>query len=103
MRNKNIKGLLVYFQTADPAVPFETELEAEGESTETTAADLTSDIAQDVTEYHGPVIYRNGAVDMVLFPGGYATIIVTAVTFHSYTQEYLGSNSVVINGSAGVI
>ncbi len=59
----------VYIQAADPAVPFETELEAKDESSETTAADLTSDIAQDVTEYHGPVIYRNRAVDMVLFPG----------------------------------
>ena len=54
-------------------------------------------------EYHGPVIYRNGKVDMVRFPGGYATINGSAVTFHYYTQDYLGNNRAVVNGSTGAI
>ncbi len=93
----------VYIQTADAADPFETELEAQGESAETTAADLTSDIAQDVTEYHGPIICCNGTIDMVLFPGDYATINGTAVTFHYYTQDFLGNNRALINGTTGAI
>ncbi|MDE5794917.1 MAG: hypothetical protein K2I08_09380 [Muribaculaceae bacterium] len=40
---------------------------------------------------------------MILFPGGYATINGTAVTFHYYTQDYLGNNRAVINGSTGAI
>ncbi|MDE5812665.1 MAG: hypothetical protein K2H72_00115 [Muribaculaceae bacterium] len=51
----------------------------------------------------GYVVYRDGKVDMVLFPGGYATINGTAVTFHYYTQDYLGNNRAVINGSTGAI
>ena len=39
----------------------------------------------------------------MLFPGGYATINGTAVTFHYYTQDYLGNNRAVINGSTGAI
>ena len=54
-------------------------------------------------EYHGNVIYSDGKVDMVLFPGGYATINGSAVTFHYYTQDYLGNNRAVINGSTGAI
>ena len=53
-------------------------------------------------EYHGPVIYRDGAVDMVLFPGGYVTVS-GGVTFHYYTQDYLGNNRAVVNGSTGAI
>ena len=49
------------------------------------------------------LIYRDGKVDMVLFPGGYATINGAAVTFHYYTQDYLGNNRAVINGSTGAI
>ncbi|MDE7345749.1 MAG: hypothetical protein K2N48_03295 [Muribaculaceae bacterium] len=56
-----------------------------------------------VVEYHGNVIYHNGKADTVLFPGGYATIEGTAVTFHYYTQDYLGNNRAVINGSTGAI
>ena len=55
------------------------------------------------TEYRGNVIYRNSKVDMVLFPGGYATINGSAVTFHYYTQDYLGNNRAVINGSTGAV
>ncbi|MDE7349561.1 MAG: hypothetical protein K2N25_00710, partial [Muribaculaceae bacterium] len=55
------------------------------------------------TEYRANVIYRDGKVDMVLFPGGYATINGTAVTFHYYTQDYLGNNRAVINGTTGAI
>ncbi len=40
-------------------------------------------------------------VDKVLFPGGYATISGTTATFHYYTQDYLGNNRAVINGSTG--
>ncbi|MBO5444047.1 MAG: RHS repeat-associated core domain-containing protein, partial [Muribaculaceae bacterium] len=45
----------------------------------------------------------NGKVDMVRFPGGYATITDGLVTFHYYTQDYLGSNRAVVNGSTGAI
>ena len=58
---------------------------------------------QEKIEYRGPVIYRNGKIDMVQFPGGYATISGTTVTFHYYTQEYLGSNRAVVNGTTGAI
>lgn len=44
-----------------------------------------------------------GKVDMVLFPGGYATLNGTSVTFHYSTQDYLGNNRAVINGSTGAI
>ena len=54
-------------------------------------------------EYHGPVVYRNGNVDMVLFPGGYATVSGTTVTFHYYTQDYLGNNRAVVNGTTGLL
>ncbi len=50
---------------------------------------------------NAPIIYRNSTVDKVLFPGGYATISGTTVTFHYYTQDYLGNNRAVINGSTG--
>jgi len=52
-------------------------------------------------EYHGPVIYLNGSANMVRFPGGYATVKGSTVTFHYYTQDYLGNNRAVVNGSAG--
>ena len=58
---------------------------------------------QEKIEYRGPVIYRNGKIDMVQFPGGYATISGTTVTFHYYTQDYLGSNRAVVNGTTGAI
>ncbi|MCM1491119.1 MAG: hypothetical protein NC095_09890 [Muribaculum sp.] len=64
---------------------------------------LTPMDGHEYIEYHGPVIYRNGKIDMVQFPGGYATISGTAVTFHYYTQDYLGNNRAVINGSTGEI
>ena len=60
-------------------------------------------ISASVTEYRSNIIYRDGKVDMVLFPGGYATINGSAVTFHYYTQDYLGNNRAVINGSTGAI
>ena len=37
------------------------------------------------------------------FPGGYATINGSSFTFHYYTQDYLGNNRAVINGSTGAI
>lgn len=58
---------------------------------------------QSTIEYHGPVIYRDSKVDMALFPGGYATVSGSTVTFHYYTQDYLGNNRAVINGSTGAI
>ena len=68
------------------------------------AGDLTTiKYGISTTQYHGPVIYRNGTVEMLLFPGGYATINGAAVTFHYYTQDYLGNNRAVINGSTGAI
>ena len=69
-----------------------------GEETQAALSYATSKM-----EYHGNVIYSDGKVDMVLFPGGYATINGSAVTFHYYTQDYLGNNRAVINGSTGAI
>ncbi len=46
---------------------------------------------------------HDGKMDMVLYPGGYATISGSNVTFHYYTQDYLGNNRAVINGSNGTI
>ena len=54
-------------------------------------------------EYHGPVVYRNGKVDRVLFSGGYATIDGGNVTFHYYTQDCQGSNRAVVNGTTGAV
>ncbi len=70
---------------------------------ETAAVADTGVSGQSTVEYRGPVIYRYGKVDMVLFSGGYATIKGTEVTFHYYTPDYLGNNRAVINGSTGVI
>ncbi len=42
-------------------------------------------------------------LNLILFPGGYATIDGTSVMFHYYTQDYLGNNRAVINGSTGAI
>ena len=42
-------------------------------------------------EYHDPYIYLIDSIDMVLFPRGYATISGSTVTFHYYTQDYLGN------------
>ncbi len=56
-----------------------------------------------ITEYRGNLIYRDGKLDMVLFPGGYATVSGSTVTFHYYTQDYLGNNRAVINSSTGAI
>ncbi|MDE6695409.1 MAG: hypothetical protein K2K25_00855 [Muribaculaceae bacterium] len=64
---------------------------------------ISGALSRSTVECHGPVIYRNGMVDMVLFPGGYATLSGSRVTFHYYTQDYLGNNRAVINGSNGTI
>ena len=53
-------------------------------------------------EYRGPVVYRDGVPEKVLFPGGYATVR-KGVTFHYYTQDYLGNNRAVVNGSSGAV
>jgi len=45
--------------------------------------------------------YRDGIVNIVRFPGGYAIVKGSTVTFHYYTQDYLGNNRAVVNGSAG--
>ena len=67
-----------------------------------TGSSLTA-MGRTVMTYRGNVVYRNGIVDMVLFPGGYATVSGCTVTFHYYTQDYLGNNRAVINGSTGAI
>ena len=59
--------------------------------------------ARTTLQYLGPVVYKDGKVDMALFPGGYATVDGTAVTFHYYTQDYLGNNRAVVNGTTGTI
>ena len=83
----------------------ETTYSASGEKLKTThATSLNGTVTgKTTTEYRGNFIYRDGKVDMVLFPGGYATINGSAVTFHYYTQDYLGNNRAVINGSTGAI
>ena len=78
---------------------------ASGEKLKMTHATLLNGTVtgKTTTEYHGNVIYRDGKVDMVLIPGGYATINGTAVTFYYYTQDYLENNRAIINGSTGTI
>ncbi len=85
---------------ADAAIAFEPEMDMLSLDDSAAASGV---MAQSTTEYHGPIIYRDGKVDMVLFPGGYATVNGSAVTFHYYTQDYLGNNRAVINGSTGAI
>ena len=51
------------------------------------------------TEYSGNIIYKNGEVDKVLFPGGYCTFNkdTSEPIFHYYTQDHLGNNRTVTN------
>ena len=52
------------------------------------------------TEYSGNIIYKNGKLDKVLFPGGYCTFNKEEndlPIFHYYTQDHLGNNRVVTN------
>ena len=52
------------------------------------------------TEYSGNIIYKNGKLDKVLFPGGYCTFDKEEndlPIFHYYTQDHLGNNRVVTN------
>ena len=50
-------------------------------------------------EYSGNVIYKDGKLDKVLFPGGYCTFGKDGSnpTFHYFTQDYLGNNRAVVN------
>ena len=57
--------------------------------------------AKTTMEYRGNVIYKNGKVDMVLIPGGYAAPYGSGFMFHYYAQDYLGNNRAVINGYDG--
>ncbi|MDE5813824.1 MAG: hypothetical protein K2H72_06015, partial [Muribaculaceae bacterium] len=65
--------------------------------------DIKRSKMQAVSKRNLGCVYGDGKVDMVLFPGGYATINGTAVSFLYYTQDYLGNNRAVINGSTGAI
>ncbi len=87
---------------ADAASPFDMEMDLQAASSEAAIAPQII-VAQSSVSYHGPIIYRNNAVDKVLFQGGYATVNGSTVTFHYYTQDYLGNNRAVINGSTGAI
>ena len=52
------------------------------------------------TEYSGNIIYKNGKLDKVLFPGGYCTFDKEKKDlpiFHYYTQDHLGNNRTVTN------
>ena len=52
------------------------------------------------TEYSGNIIYKNGKLDKVLFPGGYCTFDKeenNLPIFHYYTQDHLGNNRTVTN------
>ena len=50
------------------------------------------------TEYSGNIIYKNGKLDKVLFPGGYCTFDSennSQPIFHYFTQDHLGNNRTV--------
>ena len=52
------------------------------------------------TEYSGNIIYKNGKLDKVLFPGGYCTFGSennSQPIFHYFTQDHLGNNRTVTN------
>ena len=51
------------------------------------------------TEYSGNIIYRNGKLYKVLFPGGYCTFNkgTSEPIFHYFTQDHLGNNRIVTN------
>ena len=52
------------------------------------------------TEYSGNIIYKNGKLDKVLFPGGYCTFDSennSQPIFHYFTQDHLGNNRTVTN------
>ncbi|MDE6787634.1 MAG: hypothetical protein K2J46_11440, partial [Muribaculaceae bacterium] len=85
-----------------PVVPYSSELGLQT-AVPSNEKNVSTNYAFTTTEYHGPLIYRHGSLYMVLFPGGYATIKGTSVTFYYYTQDYLGNNRAVINGSTGAI
>ncbi|MDE5793772.1 MAG: RHS repeat-associated core domain-containing protein, partial [Muribaculaceae bacterium] len=85
-----------------PVVPYSSELGLQT-AVPSNEKNVSTNYAFTTTEYHGPLIYRHGSLYMVLFPGGYATIKGTSVTFYYYTQDYLGNNRAVINGSTGDI
>ena len=51
------------------------------------------------TEYSGNMIYEDGKLTKVLFPGGYSTFEkgINNPTFHYFTQDHLGNNRIVLN------
>ncbi len=56
----------------------------------------------DKTEYRGFAVYKDSKPYMLLFRGGYVTFD-GGVTFHYYTQDYLGNNRAVVNASSGAL
>lgn len=49
------------------------------------------------TEYSGDLIYENGSLSKLLFPGGYCTFDGGFPVFHYFTQDHLGNNRLVTN------
>ncbi len=73
---------LAVVAAADASSLFDQEMDVTSASSEDTT-DTQAVVAQNTISYHGPIIYRNNAVDKVLFQGGYATISGNTVTCKS--------------------
>lgn len=80
------------------------ELEPEEEAIDPDGIGVITGIQ--TTHYRGNVVWKGTKVDMVLIPGGYATLADGKEsgdpTFHYYSTDYLGNVRAVTNGSTGL-
>lgn len=57
---------------------------------------------QNATEYSGNLIFKNGALQMMLTQTGYVTFSGSTPTYHYYQKDYLGNNRVVMRANGTV-
>ena len=77
----------------------------ENENNSTIGSTLTPTIIYTgTTEYSGDIIYKDGKLNKVLFPGGYCTFDheTQEPQFHYFTQDHLGNNRAVVSESGEV-